>query len=265
LLEDTPQIQKVLVERFIISSISKFFTSETLEQKLKAVEIPIDIENGTSLTYEQVCYTDSKTGKCLSLAVGSEETRAEGEIEIVFFLQDTPSAKRYLEKFREMEQISLGLDEIDSILVARINRIDPTEGQSDLSRLSLYPYSTLSIFTRTHYDVFTPIAYPPTTPYPSSASYTINQNPHNPIRTVQAGGNPARHIKFLAYSLRALVTRFWLLAKNADSADIFMVLLGYVLMHFTFVRLFLNMRKMGSSFWLRELQIVRNGNQEIEH
>jgi hydroxymethylglutaryl-CoA reductase (NADPH) len=43
-----------------------------------------------------------------------------------------------------------------------------------------------------------------------------------------------------------------MLAKNADSADIFVVLLGYVLMHFTFVRLFLNMRKMGSSFWLRE-------------
>jgi len=32
------------------------------------------------------------------------------------------------------------------------------------------------------------------------------------------------------------------------------VLLGYVLMHVTFVHLFINMRKIGSSFWLRELR-----------
>ncbi len=61
-----------------------------------------------------------------------------------------------------------------------------------------------------------------------------------------------RSVKWVAYAARALVTRFWVLMKNADSADIFVVILGYVLMHLTFVRLFLNMRKMGSSFWLRE-------------
>jgi len=40
--------------------------------------------------------------------------------------------------------------------------------------------------------------------------------------------------------------------QNADSADIFVVLLGYILMHITFVHLFINMRKLGSSFWLRK-------------
>jgi hypothetical protein len=43
-----------------------------------------------------------------------------------------------------------------------------------------------------------------------------------------------------------------LIYQNADSADIFVVLLGYVLMHGTFVHLFINMRKIGSNFWLRK-------------
>lgn len=38
--------------------------------------------------------------------------------------------------------------------------------------------------------------------------------------------------------------------QQADSADIFIVLIGYLLMHTTFVRLYLNMRRMGSNFWL---------------
>ncbi|KIM33717.1 hypothetical protein M408DRAFT_13528 [Serendipita vermifera MAFF 305830] len=56
--------------------------------------------------------------------------------------------------------------------------------------------------------------------------------------------------KWLAYAGRALVLRFWSLAKNADSADIVVVLLGYLLMHGTFVKLFLSFRKLGSNFWL---------------
>lgn len=40
--------------------------------------------------------------------------------------------------------------------------------------------------------------------------------------------------------------------QNADSADVFVVLLGYILMHGSFVQLFMNMRKLGSSFWLGE-------------
>nr|WRH23610.1 hydroxymethylglutaryl-CoA reductase [Naematelia aurantialba] len=59
-----------------------------------------------------------------------------------------------------------------------------------------------------------------------------------------------RNVRWFAYAVRAFVMRFYSLAKNADSADIFVVLLGYILMHVTFVHLFVNMRKIGSSFWL---------------
>ena len=61
-----------------------------------------------------------------------------------------------------------------------------------------------------------------------------------------------RNVRWFAYAARAFVMRFYALAKNADSADIFVVLLGYILMHGTFVMLFFNTRKIGSSFWLRE-------------
>lgn len=41
--------------------------------------------------------------------------------------------------------------------------------------------------------------------------------------------------------------------QRADSADIFIVLLGYIFMHVTFVNLFLKARKLGSNFWLGKL------------
>ncbi|KAI0790504.1 3-hydroxy-3-methylglutaryl-coenzyme A reductase [Abortiporus biennis] len=56
--------------------------------------------------------------------------------------------------------------------------------------------------------------------------------------------------KWVAYALRALVVRFYDLAKKADSLDIMLVLMGYVLMHSTFIRLFLSSRALGSNFWL---------------
>ncbi|KAF8515679.1 hydroxymethylglutaryl-coenzyme A reductase-domain-containing protein [Hysterangium stoloniferum] len=56
--------------------------------------------------------------------------------------------------------------------------------------------------------------------------------------------------KWVAYAARALVVRFWDLLKQADSADILVVLLGYILMHGTFIRLFLAGRKLGSNIWL---------------
>jgi hydroxymethylglutaryl-CoA reductase (NADPH) len=40
------------------------------------------------------------------------------------------------------------------------------------------------------------------------------------------------------------------LLKNAESLDIFIMVLGYLSMHLTFVSLFLSMRRMGSNFWL---------------
>ncbi|TCD61858.1 3-hydroxy-3-methylglutaryl-coenzyme A (HMG-CoA) reductase isozyme [Steccherinum ochraceum] len=56
--------------------------------------------------------------------------------------------------------------------------------------------------------------------------------------------------KWIAYALRASVMRFWELAKKADSLDILLVLIGYVLMHTTFLRLFFSSRALGSNFWL---------------
>ena len=59
-----------------------------------------------------------------------------------------------------------------------------------------------------------------------------------------------QRIRWMAYAVKALVVRFWALLKKADSADIFVMLSAYILMHGTFVNLFLSMRKFGSNFWL---------------
>ncbi|KAG6914354.1 hypothetical protein DXG01_000851, partial [Tephrocybe rancida] len=56
--------------------------------------------------------------------------------------------------------------------------------------------------------------------------------------------------KWIAYAFRALVIRFWTLARSADSLDIALILLGYVLMHFTFFLLISRSRALGSNFWL---------------
>ncbi|PFH61201.1 hypothetical protein XA68_18017 [Ophiocordyceps unilateralis] len=45
-------------------------------------------------------------------------------------------------------------------------------------------------------------------------------------------------------------TEFIDLLKNAETLDIFIMILGYISMHLTFVSLFLSMRRMGSNFWL---------------
>jgi hydroxymethylglutaryl-CoA reductase (NADPH) len=73
--------------------------------------------------------------------------------------------------------------------------------------------------------------------------------------------------RWIGYASRALIVRFWHLAKvsvglplkhalvlkckqKADSLDILLVLFGYILMHSTFIRLFLSSRSLGSNFWL---------------
>ena len=77
-----------------------------------------------------------------------------------------------------------------------------------------------------------------------------------------------RNGKWVAYAARALVIRFWDLAKvrllkffftklippplsqKADSLDILLILAGYILMHTTFYLLLRRSRNLGSSFWL---------------
>lgn len=44
--------------------------------------------------------------------------------------------------------------------------------------------------------------------------------------------------------------------QTADSADIIVILVGYVLMHLTFANTFIKARKLGSSFWLAACVII---------
>ncbi|TIC06581.1 hypothetical protein E3Q16_01066 [Wallemia mellicola] len=64
------------------------------------------------------------------------------------------------------------------------------------------------------------------------------------------------HDWWWSVALRAFGGKTWSLAKNADSVDIMIVLLGYILMHGTFVNLFVEMKKLGSKFWLGMSVIV---------
>ncbi|CAE6530329.1 unnamed protein product [Rhizoctonia solani] len=52
--------------------------------------------------------------------------------------------------------------------------------------------------------------------------------------------------RWVGFALRAMFARFWALAKRADSADILIVLAGYIVMHLTFVNVFLKARKLGA-------------------
>lgn len=76
--------------------------------------------------------------------------------------------------------------------------------------------------------------------------------PDADVRDFFAGGDSdeIRTMRWFGYALWALVMRFWALLKRADSADIFVMLSAYLLMHGTFVNLFLSMRRFGSNFWL---------------
>jgi hydroxymethylglutaryl-CoA reductase (NADPH) len=56
--------------------------------------------------------------------------------------------------------------------------------------------------------------------------------------------------KWMAYAARALIVRFWELTKKADSLDILLVIVGYILMHASFIRLFFSARALGSNLKL---------------
>ncbi|GAA5916833.1 uncharacterized protein JCM6883_002386 [Sporobolomyces salmoneus] len=72
-------------------------------------------------------------------------------------------------------------------------------------------------------------------------------------------------VQWMLFATKAFIMRFWGLAKKADSADIFVMLIAYVLMHSTFVSLYLNMRRLSLSlrphsaslgFWLATLSLA---------
>ncbi|KAF8271883.1 hydroxymethylglutaryl-coenzyme A reductase-domain-containing protein [Lactarius quietus] len=73
--------------------------------------------------------------------------------------------------------------------------------------------------------------------------YLVENPEHETVSEMKSG-------KWVVYAARTLVVRFWDLAKKADNLDILLVLAGYVLMHTTFIRLFLSSRSLGSNFWL---------------
>ncbi|KIJ38992.1 hypothetical protein M422DRAFT_258144, partial [Sphaerobolus stellatus SS14] len=101
------------------------------------------------------------------------------------------------------------------------------------------------------------LAFKPGTREPWTAALNTASLPVGPegihfeVEHVQAKSiAEMRSGKWVAYAARAFIVRFWDLAKQADSADILVVLLGYILMHGTFIRLFLSGRKLGSNLWL---------------
>ncbi|TFY79244.1 hypothetical protein EWM64_g4768 [Hericium alpestre] len=76
-----------------------------------------------------------------------------------------------------------------------------------------------------------------------SVKYVIEQAESESIEEMKSG-------KWMAYAARTMVMRFWDLAKKADSLDIVLILAGYILMHTTFIKLFLASRSLGSNLWL---------------
>jgi hydroxymethylglutaryl-CoA reductase (NADPH) len=71
-----------------------------------------------------------------------------------------------------------------------------------------------------------------------------------------------RSIRWIAYAARAFVIRFWHLISKADSADIFIMLIAYMLMHLTFLNTFRNMAKLGSTFWLGQYLHLLHTNMQ---
>ncbi|KFY88601.1 hypothetical protein V498_06723 [Pseudogymnoascus sp. VKM F-4517 (FW-2822)] len=67
------------------------------------------------------------------------------------------------------------------------------------------------------------------------------------MKAARASGASDRSVKLWAFNAWS---KFVDLLKNAETLDIFIMVLGYVAMHLTFVSLFLSMRRMGSNFWL---------------
>ncbi|KAJ8701606.1 3-hydroxy-3-methylglutaryl-coenzyme A (HMG-CoA) reductase isozyme [Pleurotus ostreatus] len=96
----------------------------------------------------------------------------------------------------------------------------------------------------TEYAVLPPSSQSASSPVPSPHPLTHSPSTHN---TVQSYGHS---LPWFAYATRTLVLRFYDLASKADSLDILLILLGYVLMHLTFILLIRRSRALGSTFSL---------------
>ncbi|KAG8762467.1 3-hydroxy-3-methylglutaryl-coenzyme A (HMG-CoA) reductase isozyme [Ceratobasidium sp. 423] len=89
-------------------------------------------------------------------------------------------------------------------------------------------------------------------------SATANSRPTDPKYELvgESGSDVNAGDRWVGFAIRAMFARFWALAKRADSADILIVLAGYIVMHLTFVNLFLKARKLGSNFWLASTILI---------
>ncbi|CAE6375348.1 unnamed protein product [Rhizoctonia solani] len=89
-------------------------------------------------------------------------------------------------------------------------------------------------------------------------SASANTRPSDPKYELLGESGPDVNAgdRWVGFAIRAMFARFWALAKRADSADILIVLAGYVVMHLTFVNLFLKARKLGSNFWLASTILI---------
>ncbi|KAL4267847.1 3-hydroxy-3-methylglutaryl coenzyme A reductase [Pleurotus pulmonarius] len=96
----------------------------------------------------------------------------------------------------------------------------------------------------TEFAVLPPSSQSVSSPVPSPHPLAHSPSTHN---TVQSYGHS---LPWFAYATRTLVLRFYDLASKADSLDILLILLGYVLMHLTFILLIRRSRALGSTFSL---------------
>lgn len=207
-----------------------------------------------TVRYQDVCYKKLKQQQGVQQVSEMENgcvSHLDGSIASLFFSQDPKldhAVKSFLTGLENMQQIGTDDEAIS------IETVAPSANHQGFAGLD-GSYTSLTIFS-TPFDVFAPAPtfstqseIIPSSPSASSASI-LNKS------FARQDTSPTHTIRWLGYAVRALGTRFWILTKNADSADIFVVLLGYLLMHLTFVRLFLNMRKMGSSFWLPSATLI---------
>lgn len=223
-------LDDLIVKQFLLTSLVGQNLEEDLGYNGGAVETEEDewssldlgvwedkVKNEGHVRYEDVCFKETKEGGCFSLGPSISTVPSFPQQRILTLFLSTTAPTSKLTNFLE-----------------HLSNLETTSLNSTLSSSSSY--------------TFHPSAHLPTTLFSGSTSdlFAPSSSPRQ----------QSNSIRWIGYAVRALGMRFWALAKNADSADIFVVLLGYVLMHLTFVRLFLNMRKMGSSFWLREFTLV---------
>lgn len=244
--KESQSVNEVIVKQFVVDFAQAKDASEKSVDVEEAVqkwerhvkeELSFGIDT-QSVTYQDVCYRSASEDECFSVQPES----AAGQKIVTLLFSPSKVAEQYISK---LDRFDLWTSAESRAILGHANGLSfvPLPGSSNGYNPTYGGpyYSALSILSHPSSDVF---------------ATARGQMPVSNASASVTSRSPARSVKWLAYAVRALGTRFWILTKNADSADIFVVMLGYILMHLTFVRLFLNMRKMGSSFWLPSATLI---------